>query len=176
MVDESTWEAPRVFAEIQRHGGISDDEMRKVFFDVAGRDLDEPAYEGARTTLADELLEPSVIYSPAMQALLRQVDVHAAAHVTGGGLASNLARVLPRNVDAVVERRTWEQPRVFAEIKRLGEIADDEMAKVFNLGIGMIVVVAPDDVHRALDVLRTNGHRAVEIGEVRRGEGGVSLV
>ena len=83
--------------------------------------------------------------------------------------------MLPRNVDAVVERRTWEQPRVFAEIKRLGEIADDEMAKVFNLGIGMIVVVAPDDTHRALDVLRTNGHRAVEIGEVRRGEGRVEL-
>ena len=148
---------------------------RRVFFDAAGRGLDEPAYEGARHSLADELLEPSVIYSPAMQALLRQVDVHAAAHVTGGGLASNLARVLPRNVDAVVERRTWEQPRVFAEIKRLGEIADEEMAKVFNLGIGMIVVVAPDDTHRALDVLRTNGHRAVEIGEVRRGEGRVEL-
>jgi phosphoribosylformylglycinamidine cyclo-ligase len=148
---------------------------RRVFFDAAGRGLDEPAYEGARHSLADELLEPSVIYSPAMQALLRQVDVHAAAHVTGGGLASNLARVLPRNVNAVVERRTWEQPRVFAEIKRLGEISDDEMAKVFNLGIGMIVVVAPDDAHRALDVLRTNGHRAVEIGEVRRGEGAVEL-
>ena len=109
---------------------------RQVFFDAAGRGLDEPAYEGARHSLADELLEPSVIYSPAMQALLRQVDVHAAAHITGGGLAANLARVLPRNVNAVVERRTWEQPRVFAEIKRLGEISDDEMAKVFNLGIG----------------------------------------
>ena len=60
---------------------------RRVFFDAAGRGLDEPAYEGARHSLADELLEPSVIYSPAMQALLRQVDVHAAAHITGGGLA-----------------------------------------------------------------------------------------
>jgi phosphoribosylformylglycinamidine cyclo-ligase len=148
---------------------------RRVFFDVAGRGLDEPAYEGARHSLADELLEPSVIYSPAMQALLRQVDVHAAAHITGGGLASNLARVLPRNVDAVVDRRTWEQPRVFAEIKRLGEIEEAEMARVFNLGIGMVVVVASDDAHRALDILRTNGHRAVEIGVIERGEGQVEL-
>jgi phosphoribosylformylglycinamidine cyclo-ligase len=148
---------------------------RRVFFEVAGRGLDEPAYDGARHTLADELLEPSVIYSPAIQALLRQVDVHAAAHITGGGLASNLTRVLPRNADAVIERRTWEEPRVFGELRRLGSITDEEMARVFNLGIGMIVVVAADDSHRALDVLRANGHRAVEIGEIRRGEGRVEL-
>jgi phosphoribosylformylglycinamidine cyclo-ligase len=148
---------------------------RRVLFDVAGRSLDDPAYDGARHSLADELLEPSVIYSPAMQALLRQVDVHAVAHVTGGGLASNLARVLPRNADAVVDRRRWEEPRIFGEIRRLGEIADDEMARVFNLGIGMVVVVAPDDAHRALDLLRANGHRAIEIGEITRGEGQVQL-
>jgi phosphoribosylformylglycinamidine cyclo-ligase len=148
---------------------------RRVLFDVAGRGLDEPAYEGARHTLADELLEPSVIYSPAMQALLRQVDVHAAAHITGGGLASNLARVLPRSVDATITRRSWEEPRIFGEIKRLGDIADEEMGRVFNLGIGMVVVVASDDAHRALDILRTNGHRAVEIGEISRGEGRVEL-
>jgi phosphoribosylformylglycinamidine cyclo-ligase len=148
---------------------------RRVFFDIAGRGLDEPAYDGARHTLADELLEPSVIYAPAILALLRHVDVHGAAHITGGGLASNLARVLPRNADAVVERRSWEQPRVFAEIKRLGDIADEEMARVFNLGIGMVVAVAADDAHRALDVLRTHGHRAVEIGEIQRGEGSVRL-
>jgi phosphoribosylformylglycinamidine cyclo-ligase len=148
---------------------------RRVFFDMAGRGLDEPAYEGARHTLADELLEPSVIYAPAVLALLRHVDVHAAAHITGGGMASNVARVLPRNVDVQIERRSWEEPRVFAEIRRLGAIADDEMARVFNLGIGMVVVVAPDDAHRALDVLRANGHRAVEIGEVTRGEGRVVL-
>jgi phosphoribosylformylglycinamidine cyclo-ligase len=148
---------------------------RRVLFDVAGRDLDEPAYEGARHTLADELLEPSVIYSPAMQALLRQVDVHAAAHITGGGLASNLARVLPRSVDATISRRSWEEPRIFGEIKRLGDIADEEMGRVFNLGIGMVVVVASDDAQRALDILRTNGHRAVEIGEISRGEGRVDL-
>jgi phosphoribosylformylglycinamidine cyclo-ligase len=148
---------------------------RRVLLEVAGRTLDDPAYEGARHTLADELLEPSVIYAPAIQALLRQVDVHAVAHITGGGMASNLARVVPRQADAVIERRSWEQPRIFSEIKRLGEIDDAEMARVFNLGIGMVVVVAPEDAHRALDLLRAGGHRAVEIGQVQRGEGRVEL-
>jgi phosphoribosylformylglycinamidine cyclo-ligase len=149
---------------------------RRVLLDQAGLSLDAPAYEGAHHTLADELLEPSVIYAPAVAALLAAVDVRAIAHVTGGGLAGNLVRVLPGGVDAVVERRTWETPRVFAEIQRLGQIDDAEMAKVFNLGIGMVAVVAAGDVFRALDTLRTAGVRAVEIGTVEQGSGQVRLV
>ena len=148
---------------------------RKVFFDVAGRSLDEPAYSGARHTLADELLEPSVIYAPAMAALLRAVDIRAAAHITGGGIVGNLARVLPAECDAVVRRGSWEVPRVFAEIQRLGEVADEEMDRVFNLGIGMVVVVPRSDAFKTMDVLRTRGHRAVEIGEVVSGRGEVRL-
>jgi phosphoribosylformylglycinamidine cyclo-ligase len=148
---------------------------RRVLLDQAGLSLDDPAYEGAHHTLADELLEPSVIYAPAVAALLAAVDVRALAHVTGGGLAGNLVRVLPDGVDAVVERRTWETPRVFAEIQRLGQIDDAEMAKVFNLGIGMVAVVAAADVFRALDTLRTAGVRAVEIGTVEQGSGQVRL-
>jgi len=143
---------------------------RRVFFDVAGRSIDDPAFEGTNRTVADELLEPSVIYAPAIMALQRVVDIHAVAHITGGGLAGNLVRVLPKHVDAVVDRRSWEQPRVFTEIQHLGAISDDEMAKVFNLGIGMIVVVNQDDAYKAMDVLRTNGHRAVEIGQVTKGD------
>ena len=87
--------------------------------------------------------------------------MRAVAHITGGGIPGNLARVLPPRVDAVVERSAWESPRIFGEIQRLGEVSDDEMAKVFNLGIGMIVVVPEDDVYKALDVLRSAGQRAV---------------
>jgi phosphoribosylformylglycinamidine cyclo-ligase len=144
---------------------------RKVFFDVAGRSLDDPAYEGAHHDLADELLAPSVIYSPAVAALLRVVDVRAVAHVTGGGIPGNLRRVLHPGIDAVVDRGTWEPPRVFSEIQSLGRVSDDEMVRVFNMGIGMVAVVPVDDVHVALDVLRTAGHRAVEIGEVAAGDG-----
>ena len=149
---------------------------RRVLLEVAGRGLDEPAYEGAHHSLADELLEPSVIYAPAIAELLRAVDVRALAHVTGGGIAGNLVRVLPAGVDAVVRRSAWEVPRIFGEIQRLGDVDDGEMARVFNLGIGMLAVVAADDAYRALDVLRATGHKAVELGEVVPGHGRVELV
>ena len=148
---------------------------RRVLLELAGRSLDDPAFPGAHHTLADELLTPSVIYSPAILALLRVVDVRAVAHVTGGGIVGNLVRVLPRDLDAEVHRASWETPRVFIEIQRLGEVSDDEMAKVFNLGIGMVVVVPPTDAYRALDVLRSHGHRAVQIGTVVEGHGAVRL-
>jgi len=146
---------------------------RRVLLENAGRDLHEPAWSGAPHTLADELLVPSVVYAPAIAALLRHVDVRAVAHVTGGGLPGNLARVLPEGADAQLDPGTWEAPRIFGEIQRLGEVSDDEMRKVFNLGIGMVVVVAADEVHRTLDLLRTEGHRAVQIGEIVSGHGQV---
>jgi phosphoribosylformylglycinamidine cyclo-ligase len=146
---------------------------RRVLLDVAKKPLDGPAYEGARHTLADELLVPSVIYAPAVLALEEKVDVHAVAHVTGGGLAGNLTRVLPKGVDATVDPRTWEEPRIFGEIRRLGEISDDEMRKVFNLGMGMVIVVPQEDAYKALDTLRANGPKAVEIGKITKGNGDV---
>ncbi|HUP85727.1 MAG TPA: phosphoribosylformylglycinamidine cyclo-ligase [Acidimicrobiales bacterium] len=149
---------------------------RKVFFDVAHRDLDEPAYEGARSTLADELLEPSVIYAPAIMALVRAVEVRGIAHVTGGGIVGNLNRVLPSGTDAVVEQRRWEPPRIFDEIARIGGISPLEMGKTFNLGLGMIVVVPRGEAFKALDVLRSRGHRgACEVGEIVDGRGAVHL-
>jgi phosphoribosylformylglycinamidine cyclo-ligase len=149
---------------------------RRVLLERAGRGLHEPAFAGAHHDLAEELLRPSVIYAPAMLALQRVVDVRAAAHITGGGITGNLARVLPERCDAIVDRDTWEPPRIFDEIQRLGAVDADEMAHVFNLGIGMIVVVPNDEVHRALDVLRTNGHAAREIGSVADGERRVRLI
>jgi phosphoribosylformylglycinamidine cyclo-ligase len=150
---------------------------RRVFFDVAHRGLDEPAWSGAEHSLGDELLKPSVIYTPAIRALLRDVEVRGVAHITGGGIPGNLNRVLPAKVDAVVERRTWEPPRIFQELQRVGEITDGEMAKVFNLGLGMIVVVPENDFPKAIDSLRSNGHKAVRVGEIiGNGKGEVQLV
>jgi phosphoribosylformylglycinamidine cyclo-ligase len=149
--------------------------VRKVLFDRAGRSLDEPAFEGAHHSVADELLKPSVIYAPAITALVDDVDVHGIAHVTGGGISGNLARVLPKGVSADLDRRAWEAPRIFGEIQTLGGIDDDEMAKVFNLGLGMIVVVAADDAYKALDALRARGHRASEVGRIVEGDGSVQL-
>jgi phosphoribosylformylglycinamidine cyclo-ligase len=146
---------------------------RTVLLDQADRDLDGPAFDGAHHTLAEELLVPSVIYAPAVLALQRQVAVRAVAHVTGGGLAGNLLRVLPKGVDATVDPRAWEEPRIFGEIRRAGDVSDEEMRKVFNLGIGMVVVVPEDEAYRAIDLLRTNGQRAVEIGRIQKGSGAV---
>lgn len=148
---------------------------RRVLLDTGGRSLDDPAFEGAKHSLADELLEPSVIYAPAVGELLRTVEVSAIAHITGGGLPGNLNRVLPDSLDAQVDTTTWEPPRIFGEIQRTGGIDDAEMAKVFNMGIGMVAVVPPDEAYRALDVLRARGVRASEIGRIERGSGEVVL-
>jgi len=146
---------------------------RKVLLEGAELPLDGPAYDGAPHSLADELLIPSVVYAPAIAALLRVVDVRSIAHITGGGLPGNLVRVLPQGTDAVVDTAAWEVPRIFGEIQRLGDVSDAEMRKVFNLGIGMVVVVDPAEAHKTLDVLRTEGHRAVELGRVEAGTGAV---
>jgi len=148
---------------------------RRVLLERAGLPLDGPAFAGSPDKLADELLRPSVIYAPAMMHLLREVDVRGVAHITGGGIPGNLSRVLPAHVDAVVHRSAWEVPRIFTEIQRLGDVADEEMENVFNLGIGMIVAVPAGDRFRALDVLREQGHRAVDLGEVVSGHGQVRI-
>lgn len=149
---------------------------RQVLLERAGRSLGEPAWPGASRSLGDELLEPSVIYSPAVQALVGEVDVRAVAHITGGGLPGNLARVLPPDLDAVVRLGTWERPRIFDEIQRAGEVSDTEMEKVFNLGIGMVVAVpAGRSEFDALDLLRAKGHRVVRIGLVTAGTGRVHI-
>jgi phosphoribosylformylglycinamidine cyclo-ligase len=137
--------------------------------------LDDPAWEGASLSLADELLRPSVIYSPAMAALRRSVDVHGFAHVTGGGLPGNLARVLPPAVDAIVKQGSWPVPRLFREVQRRGEVSDAEMAQVFNLGLGMVAVVAPADASATVACLQSEGIDAVVVGGIMPGAGRVRL-
>jgi phosphoribosylformylglycinamidine cyclo-ligase len=148
---------------------------RKALLDRAGRRLDDPAWRGAHHSLADELIRPSVIYAPAMRKLREQVDVHAFAHVTGGGIPDNLARVLPSHCDAVVRRGAWVEPRIFAEIQEAGDVPDDEMQHVFNLGLGMLAVVAPEDEFATLDALRANGHESEVVGELVEGRGRVTV-
>jgi phosphoribosylformylglycinamidine cyclo-ligase len=137
---------------------------RRVLFECAGLALEDELFPGH--SVADELLRPSVVYAPALRELLGDVDVRAVAHITGGGLVGNVPRMLPVGVDAELDRSAWEVPRVFTEIQRHGEVADEEMARVFNLGLGMVVVVPPGDVGRTLALLRDAGHAAAEVGRL----------
>ncbi|HKA03612.1 MAG TPA: phosphoribosylformylglycinamidine cyclo-ligase [Acidimicrobiales bacterium] len=127
---------------------------------------------GADAAFVDELLRPSVIYSPRMAALRTAVPVHGFAHITGGGLPGNVTRVLPSGCDAVIRAGSWPVPPIFGEIQRRGGVADDEMRRVFNLGIGMIAVVPVDAVDTALGVLG----RAHLVGEIVAGSGRVRIL
>jgi phosphoribosylformylglycinamidine cyclo-ligase len=145
---------------------------RHVLLERAGRPLDAPAWEGATTSLADELLRPSTIYAAHVldAAASAPGAVHAAAHITGGGLAGNLVRALPEGCRATVERSALRVPAIFAEVQRLGDVADAEMARVFNLGVGMVLVVAPAGVDAVASSLAAAGIEAAVVGEVHSGE------
>ncbi len=146
---------------------------RRALLDRAARSLDEPAWPGADVTLADELLRPSVIYAPTLAAVRDAVDVHAFAHVTGGGLPGNVNRILPADGDARIARGRWPEPRIFAEVQRAGDVADSEMEAVFNLGVGMVAAVPASDAARAIEVVEAAGLGAWVIGEIGPGTGRV---
>ena len=149
---------------------------RHVLLERAGLDLDAPAWEGATTTVADELLRPSVLYSPGVRSAIEVAEVHAAAHITGGGFEGNIPRALPEGCRAVVERGTWSVPRIFQEIRRLGPVDDDEMTRVFNCGLGMVLMVSADTAEVAIAALTAAGFDAGVVGHVEAGERGCSLV
>ena len=149
--------------------------VRRVVFDMAARSLDEPAWPGSSATLGEELLSPSVVYTPAVLATLAGHEVHGVVHITGGGLPGNLTRVLGGDLDAVVEASTWEVPRVFEEIRAMGGIEPTEMERVFNMGIGMVLVVPPAGVDAVTATLADHDCPATTIGEVVNGTGRVEI-
>jgi phosphoribosylformylglycinamidine cyclo-ligase len=116
--------------------------------------------------LARELLEPTRIYVKECLALRDSVDVHAFAHVTGGGLPGNLPRVLPDGHRAVLRRGSWPVPEIFERIQKAGGVADSEMLRTFNMGIGMCAVVPRADAAAALELLARRGQKAFEIGVI----------
>ncbi len=118
-------------------------------------------------TVGEELLEPTRIYAQDCLALAAAVDVHAFSHVTGGGLAANLARVLPASVAVDLDRATWSPPAVMRLIGEVGSVEELELERTFNMGIGMIAVVASVDAERALDLLAERGIAAWPCGVVR---------
>jgi phosphoribosylformylglycinamidine cyclo-ligase len=118
---------------------------------------------GLGRSLADELLEPCAIYAPQVLALARGGLVKSAAHITGGGLRGNVPRAIPEGLGARLERRSWSEPPIFEFIQRESGASDEDMFETFNMGLGMVLVVAPD---RLQDVLAQRVHRPSVIGEV----------
>ena len=139
--------------------------VRHVLLDIARLPLDGHVEEFGRT-LGEELLEPCRIYALDCLALTRETDVHAYAHITGGGLANNLARVIPDRLTAVLDRRAWNPLPVFGYISSHGRISRDEMEKAFNMGIGMVAVLPADDVDRAMAMLTARHLWSVVLGTV----------
>jgi phosphoribosylformylglycinamidine cyclo-ligase len=133
--------------------------------------LNEPAYAGSTRSLGEELLLPSVIYAPCVTMLCRELGagVHAVAHVTGGGIVGNVVRLLPDDLDAVIDMDSFPTPEIFFEIQRRGPVSSEEMVRVFNCGLGMVVALDPSAAEAALTLARTSGVDASLVGEVRSG-------
>ena len=132
--------------------------------------LDAPFEDGK--TLAESVMAPTRIYVKPMLSVLAALPVKGMAHITGGGLRENIPRVLPKTVKAVIEQSSWQRPKIFQWLQSEGGVAEDEMHRVFNCGIGMAVIVARENVAQALRLLHAAGEEAVEIGHIEaRGEG-----
>ncbi|MEV5570774.1 phosphoribosylformylglycinamidine cyclo-ligase [Spirillospora sp. NPDC052269] len=134
--------------------------------------LDSHPDELART-LGEELLTPTRIYAKDMLALIAETDggVHAFSHITGGGLVNNLARSLPSTVDAVLRRDSWTVPPLFEILGAHGDVPQSEMDKTFNLGVGMVAIVAPDSADAAIRLLNDRGVPSWLLGETTPGTG-----
>ena len=153
---------------------------RKVLLEWGHLDLEGHVEEFGRT-LGEELLEPTRIYAKDCLALAAEADVRTFAHVTGGGLADNLGRVLPKGLEAVLERSSWTPAPIFSLIAQRGRVERAEMERTFNMGVGMVAIVSPEDTDRAQAVLTARHVDNWVLGSVRRADddgatGSASLV
>ena len=140
-----------------------------------GWNLDQPMPGSAGAALADVLLEPTRIYVRALLPLVQEGRIKGLAHITGGGLLENIPRVLPEGCHAVVEADRWQLPRIFSLLQEGGRIAPEEMARTFNCGVGMAVIVAADEAAPVATALEGAGETAFEIGRVESGPRGCTV-
>jgi phosphoribosylformylglycinamidine cyclo-ligase len=146
--------------------------IRKIL-SVSGADI-EARIDGV--ALVDRLMAPTRIYVKPLLALIGTLPVHGVSHITGGGLVDNIPRVIPDGLEVILERKLWPKGAIFEWLRTEGRVADQEMYRVFNCGIGMTVQVAAQDADKAIAVLRDAGQEALVIGEVKSGTRGVVIV
>lgn len=146
---------------------------RHIAFNVAGMDVHDHVAEFGRT-LGEELLEPTRIYSLDLLHLINEVDVHSISHITGGGIAANVARVLPEWASLHVDRSTWAPQPIFNFLINRGNVAQHEAEKTFNMGIGMVAVVSATEADKAIATLAARGLKSWAVGTIgKRADGEV---
>lgn len=145
---------------------------RHILFDIACLNLSDEPIELGRP-LVEELLEPTRIYAKSILSLAKSVEIRGLAHITGGGLIDNPPRMLPRGLAIRLDPGSWQIPPIFDFLKKLGNVEEHEMRRVFNMGLGFIVAVRPYDVDTALEALIASGERCYVVGQVIPGNGEV---
>ena len=143
--------------------------VRKVVFDIAGLSVDDQVSE-LGTSVGQELIKPTRIYAPAVKHVLRHYRVknvvHGIAHITGGGIRENIERILPEKLDIKIDSQAWQVPEVFNWIQRLGNIESAEMDRVFNMGLGLAMIVSPFYAESIQRMVQELGYESVIVGEV----------
>ena len=139
--------------------------VRHVLLEQAGWTLDRHVDELGRT-VGEELLEPTIVYAADLLALAQHSEVHAMCHVTGGGLANNLARVMPSHLTATIERSTWSPAPIFRIVQKVGAVSQSDIEQTLNMGVGMVIALPGDQVSEALEFLAGRGLTAWQCGTV----------
>jgi phosphoribosylformylglycinamidine cyclo-ligase len=144
--------------------------VRHVLLTQAGWSLDRHVDELGRT-LGEELLEPTKVYALDVLDLIAKADVHAMSHITGGGLANNLARVIPDGMAAVLDRSSWTPPAIFQLVQQVGGVSQADIDATLNMGVGMVAILPQDQVPAALAALQARGVWSWPLGEIVASEG-----
>lgn len=148
---------------------------RKAAFDVAGLQPDDFVKE-LNMTAAEALMKVHRCYAPVIHPLLGEYDIHGMAHITGGGITGNLSRIIPDGFSAEITKGTWPVSPVFTWLEKIGNIDPDDMFNTFNMGIGFILVVSPDEADNIVENLERNGEKTYRIGSIRAGQKKVRLM
>lgn len=144
---------------------------RKVLLEQAGLALEDKPAELGGIALGEEMLRPTRIYVPEILPLLQRFRIRGAAHITGGGLTGNVRRILPEGLQAEIDASSWKAPPIFGLIEKLGPVGPEEMARTFNMGIGFVLVVPPEEAGAVLSALERAAVPAFRIGAITSGAG-----
>lgn len=146
--------------------------IRKIL-EVSKADVHQPLGD---TTLANALLEPTRIYVKPVLKLIKECEIHALSHITGGGFWENIPRVLPANTQAVIDEQSWQWPAVFSWLQQAGNVTRHEMYRTFNCGVGMIIALPANQLEKALTLLKAEGENAWHIGHIAKAADGEAQV